>query len=202
MKTYSPVSVLTGHAKGITEPRRIGCEHDASTRGHLADHGGLRGHSVGDAYPWRVVGYGDDSWAVVSARNETLARCYDRAGHPAAVADACKRAHALARAFKVLHPAGYVERTPGGCPANISGPLHEIAQRLEGLLLVVGYSDGTRDKLLVCSGQERNKQLSTNGGNRTIKVLNHSTGNISAVSLPWLAHNQNLSVSLDLSGFE
>lgn len=184
MKTYSPVLVLTGRASGLTEPRRIGCEHNGATKGHRADQGGLRGHSVGDAFPWRVVGYGDGSWAVEDCRGNTFARCRDLPHDPAY--DPCKRAHALARAFKVLHPLGYVEDTPGGCPANISGPLDEIAARLEGHLLVVNYANGGGDRLRV-----------VDGGKGMLKVLNHSTGKLSLVSLPWLAHNQNLSVSLD-----
>jgi len=33
------------------------------TIGHSASHGGLRGHSVGEHYPFRIVGLGD-YWAV------------------------------------------------------------------------------------------------------------------------------------------
>lgn len=32
------------------------------TKGHLAASGGLRGHSIGDTYPWSVVGIGYDGW--------------------------------------------------------------------------------------------------------------------------------------------
>lgn len=193
MQTYSPVSVLTGHAAGLTEPRRIGCEHDesASTRGHLADHGGLRGHSVGDVYPWRVVGYGDGSWAVESCKGETVARCYSN--------DACKRAHAMARSFKVLHPLGRVEDDDNGNPCNVSGPLDEIAERLEGYLLVLhtpasGYSDRVR----VCNGTRRSTDQ---GGYPAIRVLNHGTGMVSLVSTRWLARARYLSVSIPVSEF-
>lgn len=33
-----------------------------ATRGHLAASGGLRGHSIGDLYPWSVVGIGYEGW--------------------------------------------------------------------------------------------------------------------------------------------
>lgn len=34
------------------------------TVGHRADEGGLRSHSVGDTWPYRVVGKGDGSWEI------------------------------------------------------------------------------------------------------------------------------------------
>lgn len=100
MQTYSPVSVLTGHASGLTEPRRIGCEVDGSTSGHAASQPGLRGHSIGDTYPIRVVGYGDNSWAVESPSGETLARYYGPGS--------CAMAHAKARQLKASHPDGHL----------------------------------------------------------------------------------------------
>lgn len=36
----------------------------ASTRGHLSDNGGVRGHSAGDVFPFIIVGTGDDMWHV------------------------------------------------------------------------------------------------------------------------------------------
>lgn len=36
----------------------------AATRGHLADNGGVRGHSAGDVFPFIIVGTGDDKWHV------------------------------------------------------------------------------------------------------------------------------------------
>ena len=101
MKTYSPVEVLTGHAKGITEPRRIGCEHGGATKGHRADQGGLRGHSVGEAYPWRIVGYGDHSWAVEGPNGHTYGRYYGKG--------ACSIAHERARELKARYPDGRVD---------------------------------------------------------------------------------------------
>lgn len=35
-----------------------------NTVGHRADQPGLRAHSVGDTWPYRVVGKGDGSWEV------------------------------------------------------------------------------------------------------------------------------------------
>lgn len=190
MQTYSPITVITGRASGITEPARIGCgrSEGATTRGHSAGQGGLRGHSIGEFYPWRVIGFGDGSWAVSSSQGDILARFYPRDEDPED--HHLYLAHAQARAFKTLHPQGHVEFTPGGNPANISGPLDSIAERLEGRLLVVGYPTGARDKLRVCHQQ-----------GQCLRVLNHSTGLVSLVSIPWLAHNQNLSVSLDITDF-
>lgn len=39
-------------------------QHQALTKGHAACEGGLRGHSVGSTYPYRVVGKGDGTWEV------------------------------------------------------------------------------------------------------------------------------------------
>jgi len=36
----------------------------SKTAGHSATEGGLRGHSVGDTWPYRVVGYGNGMWAI------------------------------------------------------------------------------------------------------------------------------------------
>lgn len=38
----------------------------AATSGHLSSNGGLRGHSVGEFFPFIVVGTGDDLWYVQS----------------------------------------------------------------------------------------------------------------------------------------
>ena len=38
--------------------------HSQRTLGHRADEPGLRGHSVGESWPYRVVGKGDGSWEV------------------------------------------------------------------------------------------------------------------------------------------
>lgn len=45
-----------------------GYKMKALTAGHLTNNAGLRGHSVGDYYPWRVMATGcidDLSWWVV-----------------------------------------------------------------------------------------------------------------------------------------
>ena len=36
------------------------------TRGHLSASGGLRGHSVGQDYPWSIVGRGYEGWQAVN----------------------------------------------------------------------------------------------------------------------------------------
>lgn len=38
--------------------------HAGGTCGHSADQPGLRGHSIGSSWPYRVVGKGDGSWEV------------------------------------------------------------------------------------------------------------------------------------------
>jgi len=52
-----------GHVPCRTEPRSVGTGAGA-TVGHRSDEAGLRGHSVGEFYPYRVVGKGDDTWEV------------------------------------------------------------------------------------------------------------------------------------------
>lgn len=42
----------------------------AKYSGHVSD-GGLQGHSVSAAYPWIIVGYGDDTWAAENACSGT-----------------------------------------------------------------------------------------------------------------------------------
>lgn len=34
------------------------------TQGHRVDQPGLRGHSVGSTWPYRVVGHGDNTWSL------------------------------------------------------------------------------------------------------------------------------------------
>lgn len=58
------------------------------TLGHRADQPGLRGHSVGDTWPYRVVGKGDGSWEV--HRNNC---------RQALVGLSCREAHKWARYF-------------------------------------------------------------------------------------------------------
>jgi len=39
-------------------------EHQLPIQAHHVSEGGLRGHSVGDSWPYRVVGKGDGTWEV------------------------------------------------------------------------------------------------------------------------------------------
>lgn len=46
-----------------------------NTQGHVGSQGGLRGHSVGETYPWSVVGFGDDTWQATNLiTGETMPR--------------------------------------------------------------------------------------------------------------------------------
>ncbi len=191
--SYSPIRAFVAARKGvspveITEPRRIGCEHDATatTRGHLADHGGLRGHSVGDSYPWRVVGYGDDSWAVEGADGATIARFYGD--------DACKRADTVARINKLLHPAGRIEVGPHG-PQNISGDPATIPERLAGQLLVVTRITGSGTK------RDHYRVANRNHTPDHLLVLHHGTGKVRKQSIYGLVHRQTLAVTIDETDF-
>lgn len=42
-----------------------------ATKGHAEKHGGLRGHSIGDVYPYSVVGVGHAPtlWGALDTRN-------------------------------------------------------------------------------------------------------------------------------------
>lgn len=62
---YNKESTVT---KIVNEPRLSPTAHACGepTAGHSAEHGGLRGHSLGDTYPYMVVGVGD-RWAVQNA---------------------------------------------------------------------------------------------------------------------------------------
>ena len=43
------------------------------TKGHIDSDGGLRGHSVGDIYPWRIMAKGtfrDLKWYVITPQGE------------------------------------------------------------------------------------------------------------------------------------
>jgi hypothetical protein len=47
----------------------------ALTSGHLSSNGGLRGHSTGDIYPWRVMGQGTMDnlrWHVIKPNGDKL----------------------------------------------------------------------------------------------------------------------------------
>ena len=48
----------------------------AITSGHLANNGGIRGHSAGDFYPFRVMAKGIPSdlfWHVIGTQGKTIA---------------------------------------------------------------------------------------------------------------------------------
>ena len=77
------------------------------TKGHLADHGGLRGHSVGEVYPWRIVGYGDGSWAVVDVTGQKFARYFGDNGN-----DLCQR---VAEYCKARWPDGRIPEGTDPC---------------------------------------------------------------------------------------
>jgi hypothetical protein len=105
MKTYSTIDVFTGRAHGLTEPASIGMGY-GPTRGHAASEPGLRGHSIGDTFPWRVVGLGNGAWQVEGVHGQVAA--YFAHGTPwvATSDDACACAHRAAKVLKTLHPAG------------------------------------------------------------------------------------------------
>jgi hypothetical protein len=45
------------------------------TKGHAATNGGLRGHSIGDTYPFNVIwqgGYETGCWCVFDCRNSNV----------------------------------------------------------------------------------------------------------------------------------
>lgn len=49
------------------------------TLGHWQDNGGLRGHSTGDFYPWRIMAKGtfrDLKWFVISPTGKELAEYF------------------------------------------------------------------------------------------------------------------------------
>lgn len=182
MQTYSPISVLTGRASGITEPARIGCQGGA-TKGHRQDQGGLRGHSVGDSYPWRVVGIGD-SWAVQDCRGVTQARYWP---HPGDNDDAtpCRRAHSMARQLKLLHPLGRIEEAPCGGPANISGPVSELVGRLLGHYLKIRHENGRVLRVQV---------IKDHPDTGVAVCMDQLIGKLVPLDLGRIAHDQRLSV--------
>jgi len=186
MKTYSIIDVLTGRARGLTEPRRIGCEHGEAatgeTRGHRDDQPGLRGHSVGDAYPWRVVGRGDGSWTVEGSDGQVAYRTHDNDGEGSA------RAGRRARQLKILHPAGYVEETAAG-PANISGDPASIPQRLAGRRIIIRYSDGQVSRLVADTGQPIPA---------AVTYRNLDTGHRGSIPVRYLVHCQTIAVDIEL----
>ena len=68
---------------------------DGGPRGHSEWQGGLRGHSIGDDYPFSVVGIGLDGWRVQNLMTGEEFETYEGPG-------ACERAHDKAHELKVL----------------------------------------------------------------------------------------------------
>lgn len=106
--TFSAIDVFAAVRRGqpspgITEPRRIGCEHGntpagTATSGHAAAHGGLRGHSIdADTYPFRIVFCG--GWEIHDATGRVCRHYGDDA-------DSCELAHRFARYLKARYPDG------------------------------------------------------------------------------------------------
>lgn len=161
-----------------------------NTKGHSASQPGLRGHSIGEVYPWRVVGYGDGSWAVVDCRGKTFRQYWPRPGEDDENERSCNLAHEAARIAKILHPLGRVEETPQGAPANISGPLKEIPERLAGHIIRVQYRDDYTEIFRVSSWQSE--------AWRTLKTFNINTSRYQRLSVVWLAHSPYVDVWIDL----
>lgn len=59
----SVVDSLIQRKAGLPSAQRE-LNNQALTAGHSASQGGLRGHSLGPTYPYRVVGKGDGTWEV------------------------------------------------------------------------------------------------------------------------------------------
>lgn len=68
------------------------------TKGHSAEHGGLRGHSIGEHYPLSVVGVGTDVPGVVLWQVENLLD-----GAVLTKPMSCAEAHALLPHFHNLY---------------------------------------------------------------------------------------------------
>lgn len=66
------------------------------TAGHRHDEPGLRGHSVGDSFPYGVTGYGD-KWAVTKHGAPLIAKVAHHSSPTKPAIYPCKLAHELAR---------------------------------------------------------------------------------------------------------
>lgn len=60
----SIIDMLPSIRRGEVPVYREGRRSEGGTLGHRADQPGLRGHSVGEEFPYRVVGKGDGTWEV------------------------------------------------------------------------------------------------------------------------------------------
>ena len=148
----------------------------ATTAGHSATHGGLRGHSIDHTvYPWRVVGVGKH-WEVHGTDpNQIGAMSYDS-----------DTIHDAAINLKTLHPAGRVESTSQG-PANISGDPAHIAERLYGQVLVLSSATTQR---------HNSRFLVIGGDSEVVKTVSPDNGEYRTFFSLWLAHNQHIGVTL------
>lgn len=82
--------------EGVVETKREGWNVGGQpVLGHREDQGGLRGHSIGDDYPFSVVGIGLDGWRVQNLLTGEEFETYEGPG-------ACERAHDRAHELKVL----------------------------------------------------------------------------------------------------
>lgn len=86
-------------------------KHQALTQGHASCEGGLRGHSVGDTWPYRVVLKGDGKAEV--HRNGSQARI---------IADSSEEAHEWARVLKAQATANDAARRK--LTATLTGDTH------------------------------------------------------------------------------
>lgn len=60
----SMADLLPALRRGETTVYHESRRSEGGTLGHRADQPGLRAHSIGDTWPYRVVGKGDGSWEV------------------------------------------------------------------------------------------------------------------------------------------
>lgn len=104
-------------------------QHQARTQGHAATEGGLRGHSVGDTWPYRVVGVGS-GWEVHRNGSPQRIRCDD-----------CGEAHEWARVLK----------------AQAVANAEAVAKRQAAKALAYPIVYGTRQKLTATLAGESNE---------------------------------------------
>lgn len=86
--TISDAIRLTKHADNSTP---------CATSGHIDTNGGLRGHSVGDIYPWRIMAKGTFKelfWLVITPDGQPTEHGYRTAGEAYDIAAQLKGAQA------------------------------------------------------------------------------------------------------------
>lgn len=71
--------------------------HEVRYTGHAPDGSGLQSHSIGGLYPFIIVGFGDDTWGVLTPSGWTFRGCLT-VGHAQEVAEALKRQYDARRA--------------------------------------------------------------------------------------------------------